>query len=84
MALLGLEPTTSCTAGEHSSKELLQQLMLQYILYGLFAGKPSQPLIVGDREGRERYTYDLEWEVRSAYPIVAHEVAYWETDKVTY
>jgi hypothetical protein len=38
---------------------------------------------VGDREGRERYTYDLEWEVRSAYPIVAHEVAYWETDKVT-
>ncbi len=24
----GFEPTTSCTAGEHSSKELLQQLML--------------------------------------------------------
>ncbi len=24
----GLEPTTPCTAGEHSSKELLQQLML--------------------------------------------------------
>ena len=48
----------------------------------LCSGKPSQPLIVGDREGRERYTYDLEWEVRSAYPIAAHEVAYWESDKV--
>jgi hypothetical protein len=26
-----LEPTTSCAAGEHSSKEILQQLMLQYL-----------------------------------------------------
>ncbi|XP_023340168.1 lachesin [Eurytemora carolleeae] len=63
-----------CKAGNMLEEDVTQIFTL--------TGKPAYPLIVGDREGLERYSYDLKWEVLSSYLISSHELVYWEADKV--
>ena len=49
----------------------------------LLLGRPSEPVLSSEMKGLDSYSHELTWHITSHYPIIIHEIVYWESDKVS-